>query len=143
MRDCKDIMPTLEPSQADDQRRSSGPDTATLDFEAPGFAKHPEAASDLSNEILKMLPRARGEWLTCRRIGNSHYRCNWWGRRDSGSDENPLISGLQVTTHRVGRSEFIHATKTAGRLKMTMASGAAVSPMVLAEKNLQSSIERA
>jgi hypothetical protein len=124
-------MSILKPSHDDDQSQTSAPQDAALEFEASGFVEQSQTKSDLSGEILRILPRAQGEWITCRRIGNSHYRCNWWSPRDSSSDDNPLSIGLRVTTHRVGRSDFIHALQTPGGLKMTMVSGGSASPMVV------------
>jgi hypothetical protein len=128
-------MSDLMPSRDDGTSQVYPPQGATLEFEERVAVEHPQGAADLSSEILRTLPCARGEWLTCRRVGNSHYRCNWWSRRESGGDENPLPSGLRVTTHRVSRSEFIHALKTDGGLTMTMASAASAPSRVILQES--------
>jgi hypothetical protein len=87
----------------------------------PTFSAPEEAVADLSGEILKSLPRGKGERITCRRITGNHYRCNWWTPQPTIDFDNPAMTGLTVTTHRVSKSQMLHVTKTSGKLTITPA----------------------
>jgi hypothetical protein len=76
----------------------------------------PPSANDLSAEIILSLDKAPYDRLTCRRIFGNYYRCNWWAPEACGGYDNPSMEGLTVTTHRVRKSRFLTATKTAGGL---------------------------
>jgi hypothetical protein len=84
----------------------------------PTFAQSETPVADLTSEILQALPRARGERVTCRRITGNHYRCNWWCPQSTDEYDNPGMTGMTVTTHRVRRSEMLHVTQTAKGLVM-------------------------
>jgi len=81
-------------------------------------AKERPAATreDLSAELAGAVDRLPGEVVRCTRVGDTNYRCNWWSAAPTGAYDNPGMSGLVVTTHRVRRSRFLHAAKVAGRL---------------------------
>ena len=83
----------------------------------PTFAEPEEPVADLSSEILKTLPRASGERVTCRRITGNHYRCNWWSALKS-NDRDVAMTGLAVTTHRVSKSQMLYVTRTADGLSI-------------------------
>jgi hypothetical protein len=88
----------------------------------PTFAQPESPVVDLSAEILRTVPRGRDERVTCRRITGNHYRCNWWSPQNTDEYDNPGMSGMTVTTHRVSRSEMLHVTRTASGLKITSVS---------------------
>ena len=73
---------------------------------------------DLSAEIARTVPRSAREQVTCRRISNNHYRCNWWTPEGTGDYDNPQMQGLLVTTNRITKSQFLRVTRSAGELKM-------------------------
>lgn len=85
----------------------------------PAFAAPEADAEDLSGELVSRLPRGSGELLRCRRISGDRYRCNWWGSpqgdaaRENSSTAAP---GLNVTTHRVIRSQMLRVTRTSDGL---------------------------
>lgn len=68
--------------------------------------------ADLSAEIIRMVDKQPGDLVTCRWLFDDHYRCNWWSASPSGDYDNPSMSGLMVTTHRVRQSRFLTATRT-------------------------------
>jgi len=80
----------------------------------PGPAAAPP--EDLSAEVARAVERQPGEVVRCTRVGDSNYRCNWWAASATDGYDNPGMSGLVVTTHRVRRSHFLHAAKVDGRL---------------------------
>jgi hypothetical protein len=45
-----------------------------------------------------------------------------------GAHDNPGMAGLLVTTSRITRSQFIHAEKSAGELKITDRSSGPIHP---------------
>src|SRR5688572_11817492 len=71
---------------------------------------------DLSKDLARTLTRAPLEQITCRRVGDHHYRCNWWTPQETVGYDNPSMLGSLVTTSRISKSQFIHATKSAGKL---------------------------
>jgi hypothetical protein len=89
----------------------------------PAFAQPEQSMADLSSEIVQALPRGAGERITCRRITTNHYRCNWWAPQDTEKYDNPNMSGMIVTTHRVHKSQFLRVTKSATGLDIKLMSG--------------------
>src|SRR5437870_4736724 len=83
---------------------------------APAFATKEPRVGDLSQEIVRTLPRVSGERVTCRWISGNNYRCNWWTAQSPADYDNPGMQGLMVTTHRVSRSEMLHVTRNANGL---------------------------
>ena len=75
-------------------------------------ARGDDRGGDLSAEIVRTIARAADERVTCRRIDNNCYRCNWWGPQTRSGYDNPAMGGLLVTTHRVRRSAFLRVTAT-------------------------------
>jgi hypothetical protein len=71
---------------------------------------------DLSKELSRTLKREPLEQITCRRVGDHHYRCNWWTPQDTTAFDNPSMLGSLVTTSRISKSQFVHATRTGGKL---------------------------
>ena len=78
----------------------------------PGAVAVPPA--DLSEEVARAVVRRPGEQVTCRRVGDHHYRCNWWVPESTAGYDNPSMKASLVTTSRIGLSQFLHVTK-AGR----------------------------
>jgi hypothetical protein len=70
------------------------------------------ASEDLSSQIARTVTRSPGEQVTCRRVGDHHYRCNWWVLENTRAYDNPAMLGSLVTTSRIGRSEFLHVVRT-------------------------------
>jgi hypothetical protein len=73
-------------------------------------------AQDLSDEISRAVEKRPGDDVRCTRVSDGNYRCNWWSPHPTSAYDNPLMSGLLVTTHRVRESRFLHVTKEAGKL---------------------------
>lgn len=80
------------------------------------FAEAQEKVVDLADEILKVLPRSRAERVTCRRITGNYYRCNWWAPEETDGYDNPRMTGMTVTTHRIHKSQMLHVTRGANGL---------------------------
>ena len=82
------------------------------------------ADADLSAEVVRTIAKSAGEQVTCRRVKENHYRCNWWLPQSLAGYDNPAMTGLMVTTNRICRSSFLRVTKAAnGRLEITVISG--------------------
>jgi hypothetical protein len=95
-----------------------GENTKSIRVRGPTFAASESSVDDLSSEILRTIPQIEGELVRCRRIFGNCYRCNWWALRGSGDYDNPSMSGLVVTTHRIVRSRLLRATRTQGGLSI-------------------------
>jgi hypothetical protein len=87
----------------------------------PSPNRAPAATTDLSEEIVLAVDKRSSDRVTCRRIVGDKYRCNWWAPAPLGGYDNPGMSGLTVTTHRVRQSRFFIATKTAAGLVLAEA----------------------
>jgi hypothetical protein len=87
---------------------------------AGGGAAGGAASQDLAKEIARTLKRTPLEQVTCRRVGDYHYRCNWWTLQDTTRFDNPSMLGSLVTTSRISKSEFVHAERIAGKLTVTV-----------------------
>jgi hypothetical protein len=74
------------------------------------------ANEDLSKELARALKREPLEQVTCRRVGDHHYRCNWWAPQVTTTYDNPSMLGSLVTSSRISKSQFVHATKTGRKL---------------------------
>jgi hypothetical protein len=74
------------------------------------------ANEDLSKELARALARNALEQVTCRRVGDHHYRCNWWTPQDTTAYDNPSMKGSLVTTSRISKSQFVHASRVGGKL---------------------------
>lgn len=86
--------------------------------EGPAFAEPEAAVVDLCGEIIRSVPRDKGEHVTCRRVSGNYYRCNWW--QAVSGDGNNAMNGLVVTTHRVSRSRFLCVTRKGNGLNIAM-----------------------
>jgi hypothetical protein len=82
----------------------------------PTFAEPEQPVVDLTSEIVATISRSPGERVTCRRIVGNNYRCNWWAAGNTHRYDNPTMSGLTVTTHRVVRSQMLRITRSKGQL---------------------------
>jgi hypothetical protein len=67
---------------------------------------------NLSAEICATINREPGDRVKCTWISGDHYRCNWWAPENTRGFDNPAMTGLTVTTHRVRKSEFLKVTKS-------------------------------
>jgi hypothetical protein len=74
------------------------------------------SGEDLSDEICRSVEKHPGDLVRCTRVSVDGYRCNWWAPQATGGYDNPGMTGLLVTTHRVRRSRFLRVTKVQGRL---------------------------
>jgi hypothetical protein len=112
--------------EAPSQENESGPileRAAPAKVTGPTFAQPEQRIADLSSEIVKVLPRGVGERITCRRIIGDHYRCNWWSPQESKDTDGQGMTGLAVTTQRVSKSQFLHVTRAATGLAITLMPG--------------------
>ena len=76
----------------------------------------PDVGQDLSNEICRAVEKEPGDLVRCTRVSLDGYRCNWWAAQSTGGYDNPGMTGLLVTTHRVRRSRFLRVTNANGHL---------------------------
>jgi hypothetical protein len=83
-----------------------------------------EGGDDLSAEIVLSVEKEPGDMVRCTRVSADGYRCNWWAQQATLGYDNPGISGLLVTTHRVRRSRFLRVTRELGRLVIQNADAA-------------------
>jgi len=90
------------------------PDDSQKSVEVPNAGPD----EDLAIEIARSIPRKAREQVTCRRVTKYHYRCNWWSLEDTAAYDNPGMQGLLVTTSRICQSQFLHAVKVGGDLKI-------------------------
>jgi hypothetical protein len=74
-------------------------------------ARTPEGPLDLSDEISRLVDKQPGDSVRCTLVCNDNYRCNWWAPQITSAYDNPGMSGLLVTTHRVRKSRFLHVTR--------------------------------
>ena len=58
-------------------------------------------AKDLSRQIEQSVKREPLDAVRCIRVFGDFYRCNWWSPASDKRYDNPLMSGLLVTTHVV------------------------------------------
>jgi hypothetical protein len=86
---------------------------------APQTPRAPAAvpvAQDYSEEIVRSLQKRPEDRVTCKRVSGNNYRCNWWSPASDQKYDNPLMTGLMVTTHVVRLSRFVTVTKTSAGL---------------------------
>ena len=98
-----------------DDAAESAPD---VKVKIRGAARAAAPAEDLSEEVARAVAREPGEQVTCRRVGDHHYRCNFWSLRSIAAYDNPSMLGSLVTTSRISRSQFLHVTRSGGDLKI-------------------------
>ncbi len=79
----------------------------------------PARAVDLCDEIIRTVEKWPGDEVRCTRVSVDGYRCNWWAAQSTREYDNPAMTGLLVTTHRVRTSRFLRVTKEGGRLVIT------------------------
>ena len=91
---------------------------AEVKVKSRGAAKIGALVEDLSEEVARTVPRAPGEQVTCRRVGDHHYRCNFWSLRNTAAYDNPSMLGSLVTTSHISRSQFLHVTRSGRDLKI-------------------------
>ena len=65
---------------------------------------------------MQKLEKEPGDQVTCVRVYDDFYRCNWWAPGDDPSARGSLFHGLEVSTFRVRKSFFVRATMTDGQL---------------------------
>lgn len=115
---------TDNPSVPDNGPENTSEKPARSRAEAgPSFAAAEPRVSDLSEEIVRTVRKAAGERVTCRRIFGDNYRCNWWSAASTDGYDNPNMGGQTVMTHRIGRSELLHVTKTSAGLVINTVNG--------------------
>ena len=76
------------------------------------------AKEDLSARVAAAVEKRPGDSVRCTRVGGDRYRCNWWSAMGTGGYDNPGMSGLMVTTHRVRKSLFLRASETEAGLSL-------------------------
>jgi hypothetical protein len=105
-RDESDEPYEAQANEKDNHNRRAAAATATAE------------PSDLSEEVVRSVERRPGEQVTCRRVGEHHYRCNWWTLQSTAAHDNPGMKGPLVSTSRISQSEFLHVTRAGARLKI-------------------------
>jgi hypothetical protein len=88
--------------------------TDTTQFAGGTIAR--DGGEDLSDEIIRSVEKNPGDLVRCTRVSVDGYRCNWWAPQATAGYDNPRMTGLLVTTHRVRRSRFLRVTKDQGHL---------------------------
>jgi hypothetical protein len=78
------------------------------------------SSEDLSARVALAVERQPGDTVRCTRVGEDRYRCNWWSALATGTYDNPGMSGLLVTTHRVRKSLFLRAALTRAGLAVRL-----------------------
>ena len=73
---------------------------------------------DLADQIARSLPKNAREQITCKRVTKHHYRCNWWTLDDTATYDNSSMTESIVATGRIDRSQFLHAVKIDGELRI-------------------------
>jgi hypothetical protein len=112
-------MESADEEENEDVERAPQPAEARhVPETGPTFAAAEPRILDLSKEIVSAVSRSPGERVTCRRISGNHYRCNWWAAHEMGAYDNPEMTGMMVTTHRVIRSQMLHVTKSGKALSI-------------------------
>jgi hypothetical protein len=105
-------MPTREDDNENEDESTPGPQSAARPFPAPAPAPDVDPKwANLSAEIAATIDREPGDRVRCTWISGNSYRCNWWAPGSKMDYDNPSMSGLTVTTHRVRKSEFLSVTK--------------------------------
>lgn len=79
----------------------------------------PAPSVDLSAEVVMTVEKQARDHVKCTRVTADTYRCNWWAPEPTAGYDNPSMSGLLVTTHRVRKSRFLHVLKTPKGLVIT------------------------
>ena len=127
MNDGNDDGGLLMPEPAPEPKKTPRPAKVAPAAEPKAEAPRVTANEDLSAEIARSVPREPGDQVTCRRIAENHYRCNWWRAESLVGYDNPGMSGLLVTTSRISKSQFLRVTTakqgeaaTTGRLSITV-----------------------
>ncbi|MGB7157233.1 MAG: hypothetical protein WBD40_04145 [Tepidisphaeraceae bacterium] len=82
----------------------------------PANAKSAADVADLSAEIALQVEKEPSDRVSCRRVDENYYRCNWWAPANGKGYDNPWMGGLTVTTHRVRKSQFLRVTKSSDGL---------------------------
>ena len=54
--------------------------------------------------------------MTCVRVFDDYYRCNWWAPGVAPIKGESVFEGLEVSTFRVRKSEFMRARMVDGKL---------------------------
>lgn len=84
------------------------------------MAQQPAPFDDLSTEIAQQVERQPMDEVRVTHLYGSKYRCNWWCREGTGGYDNPKMRGGQLaTTHRIRKSQFLHATRVDGQVVIT------------------------
>ena len=78
-------------------------------------AKPPRAEADYAHDILQKLEREPGDRVTCVRVFNDFYRCNWWAPA-AGPAQPRVLQWLIGSADRVRKSQFVRATLSEGHL---------------------------
>src|SRR5438093_1562481 len=79
-----------------------------------------DSKEDLSREIAKRVEKESQDQVTCRRISENYYRCNWWAPRIAAEYDNPHMLGAMVATHCLRKSRFLHVIKSGDGLQITV-----------------------
>jgi hypothetical protein len=83
---------------------------------ASSIEPEPGPDVDRSRDILKALVKGPRDHLTCVRVFDDYYRCNWWAPEILAVPAERTFAGLEVSGFRVRKSQFVKATMRAGQL---------------------------
>ncbi len=78
---------------------------------AKGIPPNPDCSAD----ILQKLEREPGDRVTCVRVFDDFYRCNWWAIGTELVDPR-MLYGSVTAAYRVRKSRFVRATLSGGSL---------------------------
>ena len=89
--------------------------------DAPAAAAAPAerraaGAENLAASVAAAVEKLPGDTVRCTHVSGDRYRCNWWSAQSVLGYDNPGMRGLMVTTHRVRKSLFLRASRTAAGL---------------------------
>jgi hypothetical protein len=90
----------------------------TVNSTAVASFAEPSAKTDIdrSAEVLQLLPKEPRDQVTCVRVFGDFYRCNWWAPGALPGRNRPEMPGLEVSTYRVRKSQFVRAILSEGKL---------------------------
>ena len=82
-----------------------------LEPSPPANAAGAAEVADLSVEIARQVEKQPADRVSCRRVYENYYRCNWWAPANVEDYDNPAMAGPTVTTHHVRKSQFLRVTR--------------------------------
>ena len=75
-----------------------------------------DADIDHSREIIQTMDKEPRDQLTCVRVYDDFYRCNWWAPGILPGRSESIFQGLEISTYRIRKSHFVRAVIRDGQL---------------------------